>query len=553
MNPKTSFTKQTMDGSQHDHLSVRGGESVRQNAPPSAPSSISQEEFTVRIPRDTRRKFTMMKFGTGSSVDFSKIGEQPVKIERENNLKEYKTANDLDMLPKFGAGSEYGRDQKEESRRKKYGIMLKKYNPEDQPWHLKIGSGKQAKRYKGVREGTITENTSYYIFTKASDGAFEAFPVEEWYNFSPVLRYKYLNSEEAEEEYSRRDKTLNFFSIMVKKRLKKEEDHGDDDEEGKKGGKKSKKTKDLKQNIITFKCMGKIIYGVQGASKSHRTSLINFYHCSKAKKKKPKGGPKKAVKNSKKNSDDEAVEESDEGDFDDKEVDYMSDTGSSSSLSGLDAEDEKEKKYDEKGVDQEAGLRNILDSDAEDEDEEVGEKEDVEEEVEEKEEKKEEKKKADDDSSSSSSEDDSDLEKDAKLASAIFLQGGKKDKKEKREKQETSVAGESSQKADRRTPTPDKLKEKSVKRKAESSDGKSQPVKKHKSEDSSDGITEDAIRRYLMRKPMTTKGLLQKFKSKKLNMSNEKITHVIAQLLKKINPEKRTINKKLYLSLKKPE
>lgn len=68
-----------------------------------------------------------------------------------------------------------------------------------------------------------------------------------------------------------------------------------------------------------------------------------------------------------------------------------------------------------------------------------------------------------------------------------------------------------------------------------------------------EGITEDAIRRYLMRKPMTTKDLLQKFKSKKLNMSNEKITHVIAQLLKKINPEKMTINKKLYLSLKKPE
>lgn len=32
------------------------------------------------------------------------------------------------------------------------------------------------------------------------------------------------------------------------------------------------------------------------------------------------------MKNAKQNSDDEAVEESDEGDFDDREVDYMSDT-----------------------------------------------------------------------------------------------------------------------------------------------------------------------------------------------------------------------------------
>lgn len=68
------------------------------------------------------------------------------KMERENNLKEYKTANDLDTMPKFGAGSEYGRDLKEEARRKKYGIIMKKYNPEDQPWLLRLGAGKQARK-----------------------------------------------------------------------------------------------------------------------------------------------------------------------------------------------------------------------------------------------------------------------------------------------------------------------------------------------------------------------------------------------------------------------
>ncbi|GFN77057.1 general transcription factor iif subunit 1 [Plakobranchus ocellatus] len=223
-------------------------------APPAQPrptmsASNLEDVFTVRMPRERHRKFSMMKFGTASNVDFAKLGDQSVKMERENTLKEYKTANDLDTMPKFGAGSEYGRDQKEESRRKKYGIMLKRYNPDDQPWHLKIGSGKQAKRYKGVREGTISENTSYYIFTKAADGAFEAFPVEEWYNFSPIVKYKYLNSDEAEEEFSRRHNTLNYFSIMVKKRLKKEEDIVDDDEEGTKGPKKPGKAK--KDLILT--------------------------------------------------------------------------------------------------------------------------------------------------------------------------------------------------------------------------------------------------------------------------------------------------------------
>lgn len=64
-------------------------------------------------------------------------------MERENNLKEFKADEDL---PKYGAGSEFGREQREESRRKKYGIISKKYNPEDQPWILKLG-GKGGKKW----------------------------------------------------------------------------------------------------------------------------------------------------------------------------------------------------------------------------------------------------------------------------------------------------------------------------------------------------------------------------------------------------------------------
>lgn len=67
-------------------------------------------------------------------------------MERENNLKEFKSAYDIDVHPKFGAGSEYGREQKDEARRKKYGIMSRKYNPDAQPWILKIGKNKEMKK-----------------------------------------------------------------------------------------------------------------------------------------------------------------------------------------------------------------------------------------------------------------------------------------------------------------------------------------------------------------------------------------------------------------------
>lgn len=58
-------------------------------------------------------------------------------------------------------------------------------------------------RFKGQKKGGVTENASYYIFTQCADGAFEAFPVYAWYNFTPVAKHRTLTAEEAEEEWGR--------------------------------------------------------------------------------------------------------------------------------------------------------------------------------------------------------------------------------------------------------------------------------------------------------------------------------------------------------------
>lgn len=57
------------------------------------------------------------------------------------------------------------------------------------------------------------------------------------------------------------------------------------------------------------------------------------------------------------------------------------------------------------------------------------------------------------------------------------------------------------------------------------------------------------MRRYLLRKPMTVTELLQKFKSKKTKVPSQDMVNVIAHLLKKINPVKKTQNQKMYLYL----
>lgn len=108
-----------------------------------------------------------------------------------------------------------------------------------------------------------------------------------------------------------------------------------------------------------------------------------------------------------------------------------------------------------------------------------------------------------------------------------------------------------------------------VKRKAEivkdsdnSNSPQSTPAKKAKTELSTSsfsnfvgskdslGSTEEAVRRYLMRKPMTTTELLKKIQSKKTGVSSDELVEMMTAILKKINPSKQRIQGKMYLSLK---
>ncbi|WAR23594.1 T2FA-like protein [Mya arenaria] len=508
-------------------------------------SQSTTTEYVVRAPNDKSKKYSMIKFGTGTDIDFLKLTNTTVRMERENNLKEYKTANNLETQPKFGAGSEYGREQKFEARRKKFGIHLKKYNPDDQPWVMKVGKGKDCKRYKGVREGTITENTSYYIFTQCADGAFEAHPVEEWYNFQPVVQYKYLNSEEAEEEFSRRDKTMNLFSIMVRKRIKNEDDVEDNKEE------KKVKSKGKKNLILT---------DMEDWAISSEEEEEEGEEGEKKPKKEKKKEEKKRRKNAKMNDNDEAVEESDEGDFDDRELDYISDSGSESELD----EKAKDEKYDDQGVEQEQGLKKLIDSEEESSEEEEKEEEEENEEDEVKETKKEKKKKKEkkesnkegdesESSSSSSESEESDIEKnEEKFSSVLFMQkkkGGSRSNTPTFDKSGEGAKTDGGLK--RKLDSEEAVIEKKVR--TESPTPSITQSSSTTSVTSSGEITEEAIRRYLSRKPMTAKELVQKFKSKKPQMSKEQMTQRIGQLLKKINPDRKYVNQILYLSLKKPE
>lgn len=257
-----------------------------------------------------------MRFNATLNVDFAQW--KMVKLERENNLKEFKGMDE--DTPKFGAGSEYNRELREEVRRKKYGIVARRYKPEAQPWILKVG-GKSGKKFRGIREGGVGENAAFYVFAHAPDGAIEAYPLTEWYNFQPIQRYKALSAEEAEHEFGRRKKVMNFFSLMLRKRLKGDDDEPEDPEETKLKKAAAKKGKELKISDMDEWMESDDDSESEEDENKPKTKDEDD---SGDEKKKKKGQPEKPKK--KRNLDESAGEESDDGDEEGRELDYISDS-----------------------------------------------------------------------------------------------------------------------------------------------------------------------------------------------------------------------------------
>ncbi|XP_072104595.1 general transcription factor IIF subunit 1 [Mobula birostris] len=519
-------------------------------------SSQAVTEYIVRVPKNNTKKHNIMAFNAADKINFSTWTQ--AKMERDlSNKKIYQE----EEQPVFGAGSEYGKKLREESRKKKYGIVTREFKAEDQPWLLRV-NGKAGRKFKGQRKGGVTENASYYIFTQCPDGAFEAFPVNAWYNFVPVAKHKTLTAEEAEEEWGRRNKVVNHFSIMLQKRLKDQDREEEEEEEEKvrKGKEKKKKGNDLRIHELEddLEMSSDESDGESGNDSDTKRD-------TKAKKK----GKAASKKKKKKGSDDEAFEDSDDGDFEGQEVDYISDDDSSDNN-----EVETEKAKTDKEEDGPKGIDEGSESSEESEEEKPAE--DKEEDDDDKKstgpERKEKKKK--DSSDESESSDESDIESEA--ASALFMLKKKTPPKKDWRGSNNSSRGNSRpgtptpqistsntlraaaskleqgkrQAGSAETPVAKRLK---MDTGAQSASGKSTPQPQSgKSTPSSSDIqlTEEAVRRYLTRKPMTTKDLLKKFQTKKTGLSSEQTVNVLAQILKKLNPERKMINDKMHFFLK---
>lgn len=401
-----------------------------------------------------------------------------------------------------------------------------------QPWQIKLGSGKAARRFKAIKEGGVAENTSYYILYKPdpNSNTYEACPVDEWYLVSATQRYKTLTAEEAEAKYEQRHKMFNYFSVMRR-------NNGEDGEEA--GG-----THDTKG----FKISELDEWAQSGDDEASGGEDVDEDRTKKKSK-------KKTIKKEK-DAPEEAKEESDEGDFEQREVDYMSDSSSESNELSDGGKDEA----DVKGIAETEGLRDLLSTDEEDDgvttqqkgaksnggknivgapnikDDPDG-----------------------DDSEVSSDSDQYDV--DDEKVDLLLAQSKRNSPAMPFLKQELK------QEVDINTSKqpPQAVPSLSNKRKAvpeNSAAPPPQPVKRPCTSDSSsfsantfEKTVEDLIVKYLSRKPLTIKDLLKAIKSKLKRMDgitqdmDKLLVNTIADVIKRLQPEKQKINGDNYLSI----
>merc|ERR1719383_456178 len=221
----------------------------------------------------------------------------------------------------------------------------------------------------------------------------------------------------------------------------------------------------------------------------------------------------------KKKNEDEAFEDSDDGDGEGLEVDYMSDESS-------DSEEELEKEANIQGVDQDEGLSKMLDSDSSSEDEDR-EKEREDEEIDRK------KKKGKD-----GGEDGKGKKKGGKEKSRSTTPTEELDKEDKASKRKAMVANILDPNAEPNS------------KKSRLEQFGTNPGAGPSGVSNNDAISEEAVRRYLKRRPMTTTDLLKKFRSKRTGIQNAQLVQLLAHILKKINPHKQKTKGVTYLSLK---
>ncbi|CAD5213692.1 unnamed protein product [Bursaphelenchus xylophilus] len=292
----------------------------RSQPPPNqAPKTVN--EFKVVIPESKDAvRYSILQFNGPLNIDPARWTSCELKMFREDNRAH--AVGTSAIVQDYGEGSEYGRAAREEARRKKYGRQSKKYQHDRQPWKMLLkdpSKEPQERRFRSVCEGGAGEHSDYWIFSKRGD-SFEAHKVDDWYRFMPTARHKTLDIDQAEEQFQLRNKVLNQFALKAKIQQTLKDADEDNGMVSKPGG-------------LKIKDAGSDSDDEGGADKDESQGILDASaEVSKNGKKKKGGKGKKDKRVRVENSDEVARYESEDGEDEGREYDYMSDSGSDTRL-----------------------------------------------------------------------------------------------------------------------------------------------------------------------------------------------------------------------------
>uniref|UniRef100_A0A1I8ATP4 Transcription initiation factor IIF subunit alpha n=1 Tax=Steinernema glaseri TaxID=37863 RepID=A0A1I8ATP4_9BILA len=469
-------------------------------------------EVKVRIRSATeKRRFSVMKFnGTNVGIQRWTNRDCKVKMEREDNRAELGL---LDDSQQYGEGSEYGRAAREEARRKKYGRQRKSYQHDMQPWRLHVSDAGKERKFRSIREGGAGEHADYWVFLKKGED-FVAHKITDWYKFLPCVTHRTLDIDQAEAQFQQRSRVMNQFALkaQIQKTLNSTDAEAEDVVKG--SGLK------IKDNY---------------SSEEEESDSDESKPGDEKKKKKKNVRERKDKRQRVNNADEVAAYESEDGEDEGREYDYMTDSGSDSDRDTKTAEE----KIDEAmiGVGDETGLKSQIMFDLSSSSDEEDEESDKDQQPEKAEDSIiEEKKKStvvyDHKDSSDSDSDDPDKNP---FNSVVFLE----DKSGPAQLGDVPTNGRAKKRAmgDVSETATKRMKMQDNKVKQEVS-AAAQAIARQRELAVPDGLNEDTVRKYLRQKPHTTKDLIQRFKAKcppEMNKA-EIVTH-LAAILKKIEPQ----------------
>ncbi|OXA52157.1 General transcription factor IIF subunit 1 [Folsomia candida] len=427
-------------------------------------------------------------------------GEDCAKIKR----KEVKIKEEKDSAGPFN--SVYGEQERIEAKRRRFARIDGKDHKRDvskQEITVRVQDEMAScHKLKATRRTMQDAHSAYFVFIKDPEGHMVAYPVKDWSNFDHESKNKPLTEEEAEEKFKERHKIMNMFSEKAGRKLQEES-----------GEPTAAKGKGRSKNDFSG-CE----YMESGDSDSDNDSKTPEDGLSFISNKKQKNRNKSV----RKESSDDDLNTSFE-DFDEELIYNFAES---------DSETECSQTY-QIGVDQEEGLRTFIISDE-------------------------------------SESDDGDVKKEEEQGSVKpAKKRGRKRKaisEDKQKQRHSSTTSESNG-----PPSPLLLLKKGTSgdwnvsgglggndtgaghMRGEATDGRPAKRRRVLPEISNEiiqqakeaGITEDVVKRYLTRKPISIADLLRKFISSRKMMPASDIARVVGYYVKKLKPSKETIGGKV--------